>query len=328
MQTANFRSSLLLVLCAALVGCSSDPDTFITYTERVAAAPGQSAYQVKRSDELALQYANGVEQLFRSRSTGARYTREGSDATVLGLGAVSAAGSVFSLGASGLSSLGFAQTGIGSMQKFFKADARSTAYREGAERIHAAIKDFMAHNLNDVSPDKLSPNGWTLANIVQANIDIVSKMINGTLPTAEALAQASEKMTTKGAKPQNAGTTPINNIPAGALTPQMHQERVDTYRENVRHITYETHGTTLRSPGDKSVPKLEDYKEEIKGLAGKNGGSEDAPVFKKVFEKAGVDSSKLSGNTLAEKIIDLYSRGTPEQVHKAYQAMNDLNTPD
>lgn len=306
MSTAHIRP-LLLVLCAAFVGCSSEPDTFLTYAQRRAAAPGQTAGQLKRSDELALQYANGVEQLFRARSTGARYTREGSDATVLGLGAVTAAGSVFSIGASGLSSLGFAQTGIGSMQKFFKADARSTAYREGAERIHAAIKDFMAYNLNDVSTSELSPNGWTLANIVQANIDIVSKMLSGTLPTAEALAQASEKMTEKGARAQALGTTPINNIPAGALTPLTHQQRVDTYRQERKPPREGQQGTVLETPKP-DVPKVEEISTHITEVV--NNSKDKAKTekdFEAILTKIGPFSGEQpKGASAATRLVSAY----------------------
>lgn len=322
MPTANFRSSLLLVLCAALVGCSSDPDTFITYTQRRAAAPGQSDRTLKRSDELALEYANGVEQLFRSRSTGARYTREGSDASVLGLGAVTAAGSVFSLGASGLSSLGFAQTGIGSLQKFFKADARSTAYREAAERIHAAIKDFMAHNLNNVSDTQLSPNGWTLANIVQANIDIVSKMLLGTLPSVEALAQASEQMTVKGATPQALGTTPINNIPAGALSPQSHQERVATYREDKRPPFTGQPGPVLK-PTNADVPTLVEMRNQISEVAAQLGKTPDSEVFKTILN-ANVPYSREQplGTSAATKLLSAY-----ELYPEKRKAIADAITP-
>jgi hypothetical protein len=69
-------------------------------------------------------------------------------------------------------------------------------------------------SFDEVSSESLSPNGWTLANIVQTNIDIVSKILNGHLPTPQDLVQASEPMTKKGALPQRLGSEPANNIPA------------------------------------------------------------------------------------------------------------------
>lgn len=204
----------------AVAGCSSDPATFLTYTQQKAAAGGKfNVFEDPRpTDALALNYANSVEEIFRARSTGARYTREASDTALAGLSAFAGAAESLSIGASTLSGMGLAGVGILELRKIFDARARSTAYFEAAERIHGAIKDFRAHNLNNVSSSLLSPNGWTLANVVQANIDIVSKILNGHLPSPEVLAQASESMSETGATPQEIGSTPVNNIPAGNLT--------------------------------------------------------------------------------------------------------------
>ncbi len=168
---------------------------------------------------MAFNYANSVEGIFRARSTGARYTREGSDTALMGISAFTGAAESLSISASSLSGMGLAGAGILQLRQIFDAKGRSNAYFEAAERIHSAIKDYGAHNLNNVSESQLTPNGWTLVNVVQSNIDIVSKILNGHLPSPEALAQASERMTDRGAFPQRLGATPVNNIPAGSLTP-------------------------------------------------------------------------------------------------------------
>lgn len=210
---------IILATCLALAGCSSDPATFITYTQQK--TPATEAFDARRvarrTDALALNYANSVEEIFRARSTGARYTREGSDTALAGLAAFTGAAESLSISATSLSSMGLASAGILQLRNIFDAKGRSNAYFEAAERIHGAIKDYGAHNLNGVSETELTPNGWTLANVVQSNIDIVNKILNGHLPSPEALAQAMEPMTDKGATPQETGATPANNIPAGGL---------------------------------------------------------------------------------------------------------------
>ena len=212
-----------LALCCGLAACSSDPATFISYSQKKTASGGvfDATQAPKRTDALALNYANSVEGIFRARSTGARYTREGSDTALAGLAAFSGAAESLTINASTLSAMGIAGSSILQLRNIFDAKGRSNACFEAAERIHAAIKDYGAHNLNDVSETHLTPNGWTLANVVQSNIDIVNKILNGHLPSPEALAQASEPMSDTGAMPQKTGSTPVNNIPAGALTPAM-----------------------------------------------------------------------------------------------------------
>jgi hypothetical protein len=113
--------------------------------------------------------------------------------------------------------MGLAGAGVLQLRTIFDAKGRSTTYSEAAERIHASIKDFGAHNLNDVSEELISPNGWTLVNVVGANVEIVHKILNGQLPPPELLAQASEPMTAEGATPQRTGSVPINNRPAPSL---------------------------------------------------------------------------------------------------------------
>lgn len=212
-----------LALCIGLAACSSDPATFMSYSQQKTAGTGpfDPTKAPRRTDALALNYANSVEGIFRARSTGARYTREGSDTALAGLAAFTGAAESMTINASSLSGMGMAGAGILQLRNIFDAKGRSNAYFEAAERVHSAIKDYGAHNLNDVSEERLTPNGWTLANVVQSNIDIVNKILNGHLPSPEALAQASEPMTDAGAVPQRMGTTPVNNIPAGALAPAM-----------------------------------------------------------------------------------------------------------
>ncbi|MFN2622379.1 MAG: hypothetical protein ABR611_05995 [Chthoniobacterales bacterium] len=205
--------------CLALAACSADPSTFVSYSQKHDPAgvfdPNKAP---RRTDALALNYANGVEEIFRARSTGARYTREASDTVLAGLAAFTGAAKTLDIGTAKLARMGLASAGILQLRTIFDARGRSTAYAEAAERIHSAIKDYVAHNLNEVSESYITPNGWTLVNVVQSNIDIVSKILNGHLPSADALAQASEPMTDKGALPQAVGSTPRNNIPANTTT--------------------------------------------------------------------------------------------------------------
>lgn len=200
--------------CMLLAACSSDPATFTSYTQRVRANSGRfdATRDPRPTDALAFNYANSVEEIFRARATGARYTREASDTALAGLSAFSGAAESLEISTSALSAMGLAGVGVLELRKIFDAKGRSTAYLEASERIHSSIAEFRSHNLNNVSEALISPNGWTLANAVQANIDIVSKILNGHLPTPEVLAQATATMTDRGAIPQSAGTTPVNNV--------------------------------------------------------------------------------------------------------------------
>ena len=208
--------STALVLSLALAGCASDPATFTTFTHRDGSPKGAvtAAVAPHYTDALALNYANFVESEFRAQATGARYTREGSNTALAGLSGFTAAAGTLAYSATTVTGLGMASAGIVQLQHIFDAKGRANAYSEAAVRIHAAIKDFVALNLNRVSETDISPNGWTLANIVQANADMVNKVLNGHLPTPEDLVQANEPMTARGATPQATGTVPVNNISA------------------------------------------------------------------------------------------------------------------
>lgn len=205
----------MLAWCFVFAACSGDPATFVSYGQKYGSGAAFDPSQPpRRTDALALNYANSVEEIFRARSTGARYTREASDTALAGLAAFTAAAKSLDIGTAKLARMGLASAGILELRTIFDAKGRSTAYFEAAERIHRAIKDYGAYNLNNVSSTHLTPNGWTLVNVVQSNIDIVSKILNGHLPTPQDLAQASEAMSPKGAMPQAMGSEPANNIPA------------------------------------------------------------------------------------------------------------------
>ena len=206
--------SIALSAALGLAGCSSDPATFTTYTQRGGspAGPVNPTAAPRYSDALALNYANFVESEFRARATGARYSREGSNAALAGLSGFTAAAGTLAYSASTVTGLGMAGAGLVQLQHIFDAKGRTNAYADAALRIHAAIKDFVAMNLNHVSETDLTPNGWTLANIVQANADMVNQVLNGHLPTPEDMIQANETLRPEGAMPQRPGTTPVNNI--------------------------------------------------------------------------------------------------------------------
>lgn len=222
-MTNNFQW-FIPVLTLALGSCSANPPTFISYTQQkgisgrkagVAFDPGLAPI---RTDALALNYANAIEVMFRATANGAHITRAGSDVGLAGLSGAIGAAETLSIGAAGVSSMGLASGGIVALRAIFDTKGRTTVYSEAAERIHAAIKDYVAHNLNHISEEHLTPNGWTLVNVVQSNIDIVNKILNGQLPKPQMLAQASEAMSVTGATRQTRGGTPVNNIPASSLT--------------------------------------------------------------------------------------------------------------
>ena len=210
----RFFHTTALIAALGLAGCSSDPATFTTYTHRngsPSGAPDPTAAP-RYSDALALNYANFVESEFRARATGARYSREGSNTALAGLSGFTAAAGTLAYSASTVTGLGMAGAGLVQLQHIFDAKGRANAYGDAALRIHAAIKDFVAMNLNHISDTELTPNGWTLANIVQANADMVNQVLNGHLPTPEDMIQANEILRPEGAMPQRPGTTPVNNI--------------------------------------------------------------------------------------------------------------------
>ena len=206
--------STALVLALALGGCASDPATFTTFTHRTGnpTGPIPTTTAPRYTDALALNYANFVESEFRARATGSRYVREGSNTALAGLAGFTAAAGTMAYSTSTVTGLGMASAGIVQLQQIFNAKGRANAYSEAALRIHDAIKDFVALNLNHVSETELTPNGWTLANLVQANVDMVDKVLNGHLPTPEDMMQATESLSPAGATPQRTGTTPVNNI--------------------------------------------------------------------------------------------------------------------
>ena len=206
--------STALILAVVLAGCASDPATFTTFTHRTGnpTGPIPTTTAPHYTDALALNYANFVESEFRARATGARYSREGSNSALAGLSGFTAAAGTMAYSASTVTGLGMASAGIVQLQHIFDAKGRANAYSEAARRIHDAIKDFVAMNLNHVSETEITPNGWTLANLVQANVDMVDKVLNGHLPTPEDMIQATESLSPAGATPQRTGTTPVNNI--------------------------------------------------------------------------------------------------------------------
>ena len=208
-----FRSSALLV-SLVLAGCASTPDTFTTFTHRIDHPTGTmpTTTAPRYTDAIALNYANFVESEFRARADGSRYTREGSNTALAGLSGFTAAAGTLAYSASTVTGLGMASAGMVQLQHIFDAKGRANAYSEAALRIHAAIKDFVAMNLNNVSETQITPNGWTLANLVQANVDMVDKVLNGHLPTPEDMVQATETLSPAGATPQRTGTVPVNNI--------------------------------------------------------------------------------------------------------------------
>jgi hypothetical protein len=261
--------SLALILCLSLSSCSStNPPTFITYTQQKIQQKNKAggAFDPRQpprpTDALALNYANYVETLFRSAANGSRFAGEGSDLSLAGLSATAAGAKTLAIGASGVSSLGLASGGIVALRTIVDAKGRAIAYSEAAQRIHSAVKDYGAHNLNDVSEKWLTPNGWTLVNVVQSNIDIVNKIVYGRLPKPQALEQASEKMTSAGATQQKAGIPPVNNIPAASIG------NLTATKNGVAASSKTTTGARFRVEGDtKYINSVKDLEERLSMLS-------------------------------------------------------------
>ncbi|WP_395739936.1 hypothetical protein [Prosthecobacter sp.] len=218
----SFRLLHLALLGSLAFSACTMPGTFVSYSQsqRRKTKEYQGATQdAKLSDALAFNYANSVASIFQARATGGRFTREASDTALAGTAAVTAASQTWSISKHSLGVLGLTGLGIVELRKIFDSKARATAYLEASQRIRYAMKDFRAYNLNAVDEHLLSPNGWTLANVTMANIQIVEMLLAGRLPSPHDLEQASEPMTPEGAVPTlKPGALPPNNIQAASLT--------------------------------------------------------------------------------------------------------------
>lgn len=310
--------SLMVGWSGFVAGCSSDPATFVSYAQKKGAASGtyDATKDAKPTDALALNYANGVEEIFRARSTGARYTREASDTALAGLSAFAGAAETLSISASALSGMGLAGVAILDLRKIFDARGRSTAYFEAAQRIHGAIKDFRAYNLNAVSDEGLSPNGWTLANVVQANIDIVAMILNGNLPPPAILTQASEPMSAEGAYVVNApAKIPPNNIPAAPLVagPSLAQATREARLAAWRAPEPAPPKISVTVAPPPPPPEIEDglptvpqMRAKITALVEDKHFDADAPQFKAILRNAGLDPSAIAGRSSATKVLEAY----------------------
>jgi len=313
----TLKWTALVVITLVLGGCSSDPATFTTYARQKGNTRNQIAVRAPvLSDALALDYANSVESIFRAKSTGSRYTREASNTALAGLATFTGAAKTFSYSASTVSGMGLASAGIVQLQQIFDAKGRATAYFEAATRIHGAIKDYVAFNLNDIPDDHLTPNGWTLANIVQSNIDMVDKVLNGHLPTPEDMAQATEQMTREGASRQRVGSTPVNNIPSAttgvrkAPLPQASQR--------------EERDTTARSGRTEELPAdvVRDQK-RLRGWVFEQENIRDFARLRKFKTDTGGPSS-LADADLANSIREMIFAATTEEQLQPLLAAADL----
>jgi hypothetical protein len=195
-QNVFLRNSLKSLGLASvfLTACSSDPPTFITFAQQRYGSVEKSNYkQVPRlTDALAVNYANGVESIFRARATGARYTREASDAVIAGLSALTAAAGALSWGTTTVTALGLGSSGMAAFTGIFNAKARTNAYSDAAKQIHAAVQQYLlSRGLNSDPQDTdslipqngLTATGWALVLTVQTNIDLVDSVLNGHLPS-------------------------------------------------------------------------------------------------------------------------------------------------
>jgi len=157
---------------------------------------------------------------------------------------------------------------------------------------------------------------------------MVDKVLNGHLPTAQDLAQATEPMSREGAKPQAPGTTPVNNIPSGVVPP----------REVIVQLPAQTLPPVLpgnaetRARKERIVAMLEKLgqpgqeKEVIKNKSlTVIPGDEDRPevtVCKAILAKA---APTVTGVQPTISAINHYQRqASPEQLLALENAMNEV----
>jgi hypothetical protein len=207
------RSSrcLALLLCAAVAGCAPlNKYSFETFSPQ----PAHAAEGLRRSDQLALIYADYVARLLEGRSTGARITREVSDSSLAVGGALLAAKETLEISAETVAHMGVGIVVVQQLQKIFNAGGRSEAFADAAYLIRQAQNEYRQHNPNP-SWTRMTENGAILVSRVDAAVYAAEKTLNGRMPGLLDLKQATQPMTTTGAERESTGTPQTLSNAAG-----------------------------------------------------------------------------------------------------------------
>lgn len=202
------------LLCLVLVGCASrDSFSFIEYSRNPAKydAP-DTPRDWRASDQQALQFSSNVVRRLRARANGARVTREISSSAQVAMAGIGGAGAAFSLSKSALAVLGLGSAGIPEFQGIFNAKGHAEAYTDAARMIETAQNDYYAHNQKP-SPRELTQNGVSLIQRTQASVHIVEKVLSGRIPSIIEMQQATEPMSSIGARTTSPGEA-VNHISA------------------------------------------------------------------------------------------------------------------
>jgi len=208
------------LLCLALAGCAShDRFSFVEYSRNPAKYdPKDSSRQWAPNDEQALQFSSNVVRLLRAKASGARITREVSNAAQVTFSGLAGASPVFGFSDRTLAVLGLGGALTPDFQGIFNAKGRAEAYSDAVRLIETAQSAYLAHN-QQPTEDKLTQNGATVIQRTQASVHIVEKVLSGRVPTIIDLEQATEKMSAAGAKATNAGVA-HNLVEADGTKPE------------------------------------------------------------------------------------------------------------
>ena len=237
-------------------------------------------------------------------------TRELSDSSLVVGGALTGAQETLGIAASSIASMGVGMVIAHELQGVFNARGRSEAFADAAYLIRQAQSELRQFN-PDPSSERLTENGAILISRVDAAIHAARKTLNGRMPGLLDLQQATQPMTTAGARRVSSG------VPETMFTASGVRERVT-----------KAQGMTVREP--KTVSP-EEYAALLKKL---NELQEDLPV--NVEFVAGMrkinDSTKLTPDqktALWTKIVgDAQLKGnvveTPNAIIKFFK---DTATP-
>jgi hypothetical protein len=214
-QPNRYGQLLGFALCLFLTACANtDKLTFLNYGVTPPTTP-KSREELKVapsvSDGLAINYANSIQMIMRSNSTGSRITREASSTAQVGLAAFGGIGAAFHYSATTLAALGMSSAGIPELQKIFNAKGRAEVYNQAADMIQDGVWEYYSHNPSPSSTD-FTPNGLTLVKRVSTAISLVDTTLVGQLPSRKQMLQAVEEMTPEGTSKQNPKADPVNSV--------------------------------------------------------------------------------------------------------------------
>ena len=200
---------IALTLCFSLSACTAPRYSFVGMG-RTLDSSGNYDPQIapKFSDALAINFADSVATLLRSKFTGARIADEVGRTAQIILAGLAGATAAFDFGASTVAALGLSSAAIPELQRIFNARGRSQVYQDAVRLIEEAEIEYLSFN-QDPSDTILTQNGVTLFQRVTATIHVVEKTLTGTIPTVDDMLKATERMSQAGATRTRPGAPAI-----------------------------------------------------------------------------------------------------------------------